>query len=409
MAFNEQLPQWENEGTQPPQSKRVEGWLPNEKPPASWFNWLFHRTYKSLQELQEKAGERVDVEQALQTADDAQATANEANQKAEQAQQTADNAQATADEANQKADQNAADLITHLNENATEAHDGISILNDNITVTVGNNGDFSTINEALNYLTTKYPAYKSVGNVKATIKLLSGFVMSEQVLVRGLNLGWIEIVGEDAVTTIERSALTSNFTIDDYNFNSYPAFGVSKGGILPIVGQLFVMDDSGNSTNRHGIMAVDNSRASILTGCGVQNAGSFGIYANRASVINAWGADASGAGGHGVFANQASIINAVNANASNAGNQGIYTNQASVINAWGADASGAGGHGVFANQASIINAIAANARKGEVDSAEDVYVNNGSIIRITLTGDNQTIGGTNQAINTLTGNGIIFG
>src|SRR5690554_1985579 len=125
MAFNEQLPQWENEGTQPPQSKRVEGWLPNEKPPASWFNWLFHRTYKSLQELQEKAGERVDVEQALQTADDAQATANEANQKAEQAQQTADNAQATADEANQKADQNAADLITHLNENATEAHDGI--------------------------------------------------------------------------------------------------------------------------------------------------------------------------------------------------------------------------------------------------------------------------------------------
>src|SRR5690554_266710 len=230
MAFEEQLPQWENEGTQPPQSKRVEGWLPNEKPPASWFNWLFHRTYKSLQELQEKAGERVDVEQALQTADDAQATANEANQKAEQAQQTADNAQATADEANQKADQNAADLITHLNENATEAHDGISILNDNITVTVGNNGDFSTINEALNYLTTKYPAYKSVGNVKATIKLLSGFVMSEQVLVRGLNLGWIEIVGEDAVTTIERSALTSNFTIDDYNFNSYPAFGVSKGG-----------------------------------------------------------------------------------------------------------------------------------------------------------------------------------
>ena len=156
-------------------------------------------------------------------------------------------------------------------------------------------------------------------------------------------------------------------------------------------------------------MAVDNSRASILTGCGVQNAGSFGIYANRASVINAWGADASGAGGHGVFANQASIINAVNANASNAGNQGIYANQASVINAWGADASGAGGHGVFANQASIINAIAANARKGEVDSAEDVYVNNGSIIRITLTGDNQTIGGTNQAINTLTGNGIIFG
>src|SRR5690606_13245827 len=64
MAFEEQLPQWENEGTQPPQSKRAEGWLPNEKPPASWFNWLFGRTYRVLKEFQEKAAEKVDVEQA---------------------------------------------------------------------------------------------------------------------------------------------------------------------------------------------------------------------------------------------------------------------------------------------------------------------------------------------------------
>src|SRR5690625_3632153 len=215
------------------------------------------------------------------------------------------------------------EFTAHQAENATEAHDGISILNDSITVTVGDNGDYSTINEALNYLTTKYPAYKSVGNVKATIKLLSGFVMSEQVLVRGLNLGWIEIVGEDAETTIERSALTSNFTIGDYNFSSYPAFGVSKGGTLPIIGQLFVMDDSGNRVNRHGIMAIDNSRASILTGCGVKNAGSYGIYAARASIINANGA-----------------------NASNAGSYGIYAARASTIEAWGADASGAGEYGV---------------------------------------------------------------
>lgn len=67
MAFEEQLPQWENEGTQPPQSKRVEGWLPNEKPPASWFNWLFHRTYKALQELQEKSALNTDLNALDQT------------------------------------------------------------------------------------------------------------------------------------------------------------------------------------------------------------------------------------------------------------------------------------------------------------------------------------------------------
>jgi len=61
MPFNEQLPEWQNEGTQPPQSKRVEGWQPNEKPPASWFNWLFGRTYRVLKELQEKAALNTDL------------------------------------------------------------------------------------------------------------------------------------------------------------------------------------------------------------------------------------------------------------------------------------------------------------------------------------------------------------
>ena len=58
---------------------------------------------------------------------------------------------------------------------------------------------------------------------------------------------------------------------------------------------------------------------------------------------------------------------------------------------------------------STINATNVNARKGEVDSAEDICVSHGSIIKIQPTGDNQTIGGTNQDINTLTRNGIIFG
>src|SRR5690606_14008633 len=112
--------------------------------------------------------------------------------------------------------------------------------------------------------------------------------------------------------------------IDDYGFNSFPAFGVSKGGVLPIIRQLFVMDYSGNSANRHGIMAVDNSRASILTGCGVQNAGSRGIYATQASIINADGANVSNAGECGIYALQASIINADGANAFNAGDRGIF-------------------------------------------------------------------------------------
>src|SRR5690606_5745649 len=163
---------------------------------------------------------------------------------------------------------------------------------------VGSGGDFDTINSALEYLSKKYPSYVTSPTNKtiAVIRLLSGFIMQEQVLVKGLNLGWTVIIGDDDETTINRSAMTINFTIDDYGFNSFPAFGVSKGGTLPIIGQLFVMDDSGDRTIRHGIMAVDNSRASILTGCGVKNAGGFGIYAAQASIIRANGANASNAG-----------------------------------------------------------------------------------------------------------------
>ena len=52
MSFNEQLPKWENQGSEPPQTKQdEEGWQPQEKPPSSWFNWLHNRTYECLKEL----------------------------------------------------------------------------------------------------------------------------------------------------------------------------------------------------------------------------------------------------------------------------------------------------------------------------------------------------------------------
>lgn len=54
MSFNEQLPKWENQGAEPPESKKTDGWEPTEKPPAQWFNWLFHRIYRVLEEIRNK-------------------------------------------------------------------------------------------------------------------------------------------------------------------------------------------------------------------------------------------------------------------------------------------------------------------------------------------------------------------
>jgi len=55
MAFKRPLPEWNNPGIEPPQSKKDMGWLGREKPPAQWHNWFQHLTYEALKELQENA------------------------------------------------------------------------------------------------------------------------------------------------------------------------------------------------------------------------------------------------------------------------------------------------------------------------------------------------------------------
>src|SRR5690606_8695130 len=55
MAFKRPLPEWNNPGVEPPQTKKDVGWLGREKPPAQWHNWFQHLTYKALEELQHGA------------------------------------------------------------------------------------------------------------------------------------------------------------------------------------------------------------------------------------------------------------------------------------------------------------------------------------------------------------------
>jgi hypothetical protein len=269
-----------------------------------------------------------------------------------------------------------------------------------ITVTVGTGGDYPTINAALEYLSKLQPVYASAG-ITATINLLTGFTMAEQVLVRGLDLGWITITGEDAETTIDNTALTTNFTTADYGFDSYPAFGVSKGGVLPRINQLFRFDVANVGDSKHGIMAAGaGSSADVLPGAGVNDAGTFGISASRGSTINAPSANASGAGSIGIHAYRASTINAYAANASGAGDNGIFASSGSTIIAEGANASGAGNNGIYATRGSTINAGGANASSA---GNYGIYADNGS----TISADAAT-GTLSQAINTVTAGGIIF-
>ncbi|SCC45788.1 Uncharacterized protein BC10311_03444 [Bacillus wiedmannii] len=53
--FTKPLPEWKSKGTEPPQILKDTGWKVSQRPPASYFDWFFNRTYEALKELQETA------------------------------------------------------------------------------------------------------------------------------------------------------------------------------------------------------------------------------------------------------------------------------------------------------------------------------------------------------------------
>lgn len=68
--------------------------------------------------------------------------------------------------------------------------------------TVGTGGDFPNLNAALEHLSLKWSAY-NLNGYTVELRLLPGFIMEEQVIVRNLDLSWITITAEDATVTID--------------------------------------------------------------------------------------------------------------------------------------------------------------------------------------------------------------
>jgi len=114
----------------------------------------------------------------------------------------------------------------------------------NIEVTVGNNGDFSTLQEAIEFLVNKYyPQYISEGVVPSvTIRMLSGYILTSPVIIDGLNLSWIKITGDDASTPVDATGWKSFETPWAPGTNiGQPAFVLQRGAQGPRIAQIFEM------------------------------------------------------------------------------------------------------------------------------------------------------------------------
>lgn len=248
-----------------------------------------------------------------------------------------------------------------------------------VTVTVGSGGDFSTVNDAIEFLSGQERSYDS-GDVTAEIQLLTGFVWAEQVLIYDLDLSWIEITSVDAEVTVTRSALVTAFTSTSA---TYPIIGVHNGN-GPVVKVLFNMDATGTATGRHGFTITDGGFIKIDGGFGCKNAGDIGLLVNRqsraaahqavfpdAGVAGVWVlrdsradvalTDVSGAGTYGLIAQRNSTIESPSGtNADGCGTNAVYATGLARINCQDIIATNAGGDAIWVSNAEV-NARQANA------------------------------------------------
>ena len=292
-----------------------------------------------------------------------------------------------------------------------------------ITKTVGIGGDFTTINGALEFLSKSYITYKNTG-VKVKIQLLSGFIMKEQVIVDGVDLGWIEISGVDTETIVDRASLTITKLIGGSTHR--PVFLAKNNATLPIINQLFNMNTSGEDNWQTGIVVVGLSKAIIEKEKGIKNAIKYGLYVSDGSyVLGSFGIFSGSFTGAAFLNNSKGILN--NSKISGV-SIGISINTSSSVNLFSATIDGGSSDGISLNNNSSVDfsygilnstgkgitafscsSICANYSKiNNQDSGTKFSVLSGGTISAS---GNTTTGSAplyNVPINTLSSKGIIY-
>jgi len=262
---------------------------------------------------------------------------------------------------------NATVNVTRLGSNANE-----------VTVSVGSGGDFTTINEAIAHLIGRFPT--ATPQPKAVINLRTGFVMEEQVFAWGIDLSWIRITGDDAETTIDSSYLTESPStgVDNYSSTYYPAFGVYAGGSGPKIDQMFDMGFTAQDpTFRNVGVLCYGPGSSIEVGrlSGIRRCGWYGVLANLGARVLAYESNFNTTYGRGFFANEGSLISARESTATGCLSTAYHSSDGSQINAEQADGSNSL-VGFSTNNGGRINCKNATA----TGCQEGVYAGNGGEI-----------------------------
>lgn len=320
-------------------------------------------------------------------------------------------------------------------------------------VTVGENGDFPTVNQALMYLSKFYPAY-SDGGIECEIKILDGTVINEQIRVEKIDLSYISLTTDNADNTVKVDVTGWSGITHDTRGNK-PFFSGEHGARLPCIKCLFscivpdggwipskYTDDSGNEIESNIVVGYFCNRGSmgviageaIYSGSeagGLENVGFENFYdniiANNNSEIVLREAIARNAGRYGVMARHISRVSARSADITGCGETGAYADRSSMLDVRFANVSNSkNGLQCFntSNMTAVetiannITDVVADSREGSVlncaemtiDSAKDVFkvLNGGTVIARKTSPANVTGTLYSKDINAVDVNGVIY-
>jgi uncharacterized cupin superfamily protein len=222
-----------------------------------------------------------------------------------------------------------------------------------ITVTVGTGGDYDHIQEALDYLSNQYLASR-IG-LTATVNLVSGFTMTEQVLVENVDLSWVEITSADATVTIAGSSMTSTKPLG--GVSTKYCFAALNAG-MPIISVLFAFDDTGVVDDVIGLAYEKTSWGTVSSACGVNGATGYGLLIYNGSAVYAEGAQFTGGGNFGALVEGSATLSAqsIDLSANNGGIRISQGSQAHIANAILSDQIGSNGDGLLITQGCHVNA-----------------------------------------------------
>lgn len=258
------------------------------------------------------------------------------------------------------------------------------VQDENIVVRVGVGEKYITINEAISFLSRKKLKYDNSG-FNAEILLKSGFVITEQIYVKDIDLGFITISSEDEIVKCDASSFVTNLNEEPYGDSGYPLTSASLftgygNAVMPTINILVDFEKTHSTqSNTNGLTLVYGAIGRIARDKGFINSGGGGVsilegsrlYATdtiiknstnnniscfRGSYILFRAGIATGSGEYGAYLDNACIMDCISANFSDNAESGIWAGGQSIVSANRMIANNCGRHGISADNCSIIDA-----------------------------------------------------